>query len=161
MSCWRPYCPVGVHIVLLASIIVLLASILWCWRPYCADGVPAVLVLLLANLYYFLECCCWRSCSYWLSCCWGVLAVASVPADPGVPILAGDFAYFRMRHINYQTIGLWLSDCNFFLLPNYRNFAYCTGEFMKLSDYRISDQGLNLSDCRISDSKNYRLPTSL
>jgi hypothetical protein len=38
---------------------------------------------------------------------------------------------------------------------------YSIGEFKKLSDYRISDQGLNLSDYRISDKKkNYRLPTS-
>jgi hypothetical protein len=29
---WRPYCAVGIHIVLMASI-------LCCWRPYYADGV--------------------------------------------------------------------------------------------------------------------------
>jgi hypothetical protein len=33
MNCWRPYCVVGVHIVLLASLL--------------------MLILLLANLYYF------------------------------------------------------------------------------------------------------------
>jgi hypothetical protein len=62
---------------------------------------------------------------------------------------------FRMRHINYRTIGLWLSDCNFFLLSNYwyRNIEYRIAEFKKLSDYRISDQDLNLSDYRILDSE--------
>ncbi len=43
-------------------------------------------------------------------------------------------------------------DCNFFLLSNNRNTEYHIGEFKKLSDYRISDQGLNLSDYRILDS---------
>jgi hypothetical protein len=56
----------------------------------------------------------------------------------------------------YYTIGLsglWLSDSNFFLLSNYWNIEYRIGELKKLSDYRISDQGLNLSDYRISDSE--------
>jgi hypothetical protein len=78
MSCWRPYCAVGVHIVLLASK-------LCCWRPYCDVGVPAVLVLLLASLYYF-----WHAVTGFPAV-EGVLAVASVPADPVVPILAGGF----------------------------------------------------------------------
>jgi hypothetical protein len=53
----------------------------------------------------------------------------------------------------YYTIGLWLSDSNFFLLSNYRNIEYRIGELKKPSDYRISDQGLNLSDYRITDSE--------
>jgi hypothetical protein len=47
-----------------------------------------------------------------------------------------------------MAIGLY-----FYLLSNYRNIEYRIGEFKKLSDYRISDQGLNLSDYRISDSE--------
>jgi hypothetical protein len=59
---------------------------------------------------------------------------------------------YRMRHIIlldyghrtviffcYQTIGI---------LNN-----YCLGDFNKLLDYRISDQGLNLSNFRISASE--------
>jgi hypothetical protein len=42
----------------------------------------------------------------------------------------------------------------FFMLSNYLNIKYRIGEFKKLSDYRILDQGLNLSDNRISDSEN-------
>ncbi len=59
MSFWRPYCAVGVHNVLMGSI-------LGCWGPYCAVGVHIVLlasllmlVLLLASLY-----CYWHPCSY-------------------------------------------------------------------------------------------------
>jgi hypothetical protein len=51
-----------------------------------------------------------------------------------------------MRHIT-------LSDCNFFLLSNYRNVEYHIGKFKKLWDYLITDQGLNLADYRISDSE--------
>jgi hypothetical protein len=77
-----------------------------------------------------------------------VLAVASVPADPVVDILAGGFTYWIVERdlLHYRTIGLWLSDCNFFLQSNYRNIEYRIGQFKKLSDYRISVQGLNLSD---------------
>jgi hypothetical protein len=48
----------------------------------------------------------------------------------------------RITLSDYRTIGLCLSDCNFFLLSNYRNIEYRIGEFQKLSDYRISDQGM-------------------
>jgi hypothetical protein len=75
----------------------------------------------------------------------GLLAVASIPAHPGVPIFASRFTYCTVQcHIlqDYRTIGLLLSDCNFFC-------------------YRISDVGLNLSDYLILDSeKNQWLPTS-
>jgi hypothetical protein len=89
------------------------------------------------------------------SCC------CQCPSHPCVHILAGGFTYWIVEWgiLHYWTMGLWPSDCNFFLLSNYRNIEYCIGEFKKLSDYQISDQGLNLSDYRISDSeKNYRLP---
>jgi hypothetical protein len=58
---------------------------------------------------------------------------------------------YNVRH--NRTIGLWLSDCSFFLLSDYRNIEHRIGEFKKLSEYRISDLGLNLSDYRISDSE--------
>jgi hypothetical protein len=54
MSCWRPYCAVGIHIVLLASI-------LCCWRPYSADGVHIVLLASLLMLVYY----------FWHPCCYG------------------------------------------------------------------------------------------
>ncbi len=50
----------------------------------------------------------------------GVLAAASFTADPGVPT-------------SMLLSGSW-------------NIEYRTGEFEKLSDYRISNQGLNPSD---------------
>jgi hypothetical protein len=63
---------------------------------------------------------------------------------------------------DYRTIAIWLSDSNSFLLSNYRNVEYRIVEFKKLTDYRISDQGLNLSDylSNMGLRKNYRLPTS-
>ncbi len=66
-----------------------------------------------------------------------VLAVASVPADPGVMILAG-FTYWIVE-CDILHIGLWLSDCYFFLLSNYRNIEYRISEFKILSYYWISD----------------------
>jgi hypothetical protein len=39
-------------------------------------------------------CCCWWSCCYWLPAVDGVLAVASIPSDPGVPFLAVGFTYW-------------------------------------------------------------------
>jgi hypothetical protein len=45
LCCWRPYCAVGVHIVLLASI-------LYCWRPYCAVGVHIVLLASISDYGY-------------------------------------------------------------------------------------------------------------
>ncbi len=73
----------------------------------------------------------------------GNLAVASVPADPGVPILAGGFTYWIVKWyvMHYTTIQsdshIWLSDCKFFLLSNYQNIEYHIGKFKKLSDYWI------------------------
>ncbi len=86
----------------------------------------------------------------------GILTVASIPGDPRVPILAGGFTYWTVQWdilLDYRTIGQWLSDCYFLLLSDHRNIEYRIGEFKKLSDYRISDLGLNLSDYRISDSE--------
>ncbi len=124
-------------------------SLCYCWCSWCNQW------------------CFWRFCCSFRTCCYGgpavtgfpavegVLAVGSVPADPGVPILAGGFTYWIVEWdvLHYRTIGLWPSDCNFFLLSNYRNMEYRISEFTKLSDYRITDQGLNLSDYRISDSE--------
>jgi hypothetical protein len=80
---------VGVHIVLLASI-------LCCWRPYRAVGVPAVLVLLLASLYISGMLLLGPAVTGFPAF-EGVLAVVSVPADPGVPILAGVFTYWILE----------------------------------------------------------------
>ncbi len=59
-----------------------------------------------------------------------------------------------MRHIiilsDFRTMAIGLF---FFLLSNYWNIQYRIGEFKKLSEYQISDLGLNLSDYRISDSE--------
>jgi hypothetical protein len=38
----------------------------------------------------------------------GVLAVACIPAHPGVPILAGGYTSDLLQ--DYRTIGLWLLD---------------------------------------------------
>ncbi len=80
-----------------------------------------------------------------------VLAVASAPADPDVPILACCFTYWIVEE-TYYSIGP-PDYGNFFLLSNYLNIKYCIGEFKKLSDYGIPDQGLNLSDYWILDSE--------
>ncbi len=84
----------------------------------------------------------------------GVLAVASFPADPGVPILAGGFVEWEV--LQYRTIGIWLSACNFFLLSNYRNIEYLIVELetIGLSDIGSRPQSIGLSD--IGLGKNYR-----
>ncbi len=46
-----------------------------------------------------------------------------------------------------------LSDCYYFLPSDYRNIVYRTGEFEKISDYLMSDQVLNISEYRLSDSQ--------
>jgi len=46
-----------------------------------------------------------------------------------------------------------LSDCYYFLPSYYRNIVYRTGEFEKISDYLMSDQVLNISEYRLSDSQ--------
>jgi hypothetical protein len=77
-----------------------------------------------------------------------VFAVASFHANPCVPVLL-NLVSLRTGTVlyneTYKATGLLLSDCHFFF---YQNIEYRTGEFEKLSDYRISDQGLNLSDYR-------------
>ncbi len=90
----------------------------------------------------------------------GILAVASIPAHPGVPISAGVFTCDILQ--DYQTIGLWLSDCYFFCYHGYRNIEYQIDKIKKLPDYQITDLGLSLSDYQITDSeKNHRMPTSV
>ncbi len=64
----------------------LLGSILFCWRPYCAVGIPAVLVLLLASLSYFWHAVAGGPAVTGFPAVEGILVVASVPADPCVPI---------------------------------------------------------------------------
>ncbi len=135
------------------------------------------------------SCCCWLpSSSFWvtvpgISATTGIPGVASFSTVPFKLAYAGDpdvtgfpavdgvlavanccFTYWTVQGdilLDYRTIRLWLSICYFFLLWNYRNIKYRIGKFKKLSNYWISDLGLNLSDYRISDSeKNYQLPTS-
>ncbi len=80
--------------MLLASILCCWCSYLCCWRPYCAVGVPAGLVLLLDSLYYFWHAVAGGPAISSFPAVEGILAVASVPADPGIPILAGGFTYW-------------------------------------------------------------------
>ncbi len=47
----------------------------------------------------------------------------------------------------------------FFLLSNCQNIEYRIGEFKKLSDYRIYDQGLNLWAIGYGSQKKLWLPT--
>jgi hypothetical protein len=84
-----------------------------------------------------------------------VPAVADVPSVAVVPVVDGVFAvasfswylyvlYYTMyRPSDYRTMAIGLS---FFLVSNYWNIEYRTGEFEKLADYWISDQCHNLSD---------------
>jgi hypothetical protein len=83
----------------------------------------------------------------------GIVAVAGVVGISAVPFEHAVAIHTGLYNETYFTIGQRLSDCNFFMLSNYRNFEYRIGEFKKVSDYRISDQGLNLWDYWISDSK--------
>jgi hypothetical protein len=85
----------------------------------------------------------------------GVLVISSIHAYPGVSIFVGVFTY-------YLTIALWISGCYLLLLLYYRNIEHQPGKFEKLSDYRIREESLNLSDYRISDShKTIGLPALL
>ncbi len=63
----------------------------------------------------------------------GILVTASIPADPGVPILDGLLhtilynLHCTMEQIRVcLTIGLWLANCYFFLLSYYPNIEYHT-----------------------------------
>jgi hypothetical protein len=78
-------------------------------------------------------------------CCWRPYYAVGVH----IVLLASILCCWR-PDINYRTIGLWLSDCNYFLLSNYQNIEYRIGEFKKYrtigyrnkaSIYRISDSG--------------------
>jgi hypothetical protein len=74
----------------------------------------------------------------------GILAAASAPANLGVPILCVVLTFRTVqcdilrRLADYRTVIFPLSD--------QRNIEHRTGEFEKLSDYRISEQGLDLSE---------------
>jgi hypothetical protein len=86
-----------------------------------------------------------------------VFAVASFLAIPGVSMLLLLVSLYTVlyndTYIGYWTIILRLSECNFFRVSDYWNIEYQIGEFEKLSDYQISDQGPSLSDYWISDSQ--------
>ncbi len=139
MCCWAPcWC---LYCCWLVSI--------YFWHPYCYGSpfccwccdVPIVSATvslppccsqlhLQASLLLVASILCWRSCCCFNSCCCFSAVVSG-----------------------HRTIGLWLSDCHFFLLSNYQNIKYCIGQLKKVPDYQISDQGLNLLDYRISDSE--------
>ncbi len=66
----------------------------------------------------------------------GVLAVANIPADPGIPILAGGFTYWTRldtRLSNYRTMAIKL-------LWNYQNIEYRIGKCKKISTVRELDR---------------------
>ncbi len=140
----------GIHTVL--ALLLLLVSLLLhgsrLWQAF---------LLFLTSFKFLMVSCCWSLCYCWLSWCKNsvagvsvvpfkhavaggpavtgflavdsVLAVASVLADPGVPILVVDFTFWIVEWdiLHYQTIGQWLSDCNFFLLSNNGNIEYRIG----------------------------------
>jgi hypothetical protein len=76
----------------------------------------------------------------------------------------GPYHYFMLQKNSHVRVLAKQMTFLHVLQSNNRNIEYRIGKFMKLSNYWISDQGLNLSDYRISDSektkKYYRLPTS-
>jgi hypothetical protein len=90
----------------------------------------------------------------------GVFSVASIPADPGNPLLTSVITYCTVQctvHCTFCTIGhVRLSVFGYETvifsaigLSEYRILDW--GNLEKLTDYRISDQGLNLTDYQISD----------
>ncbi len=141
----------GVHAVLA---VLSIWSICYCWRSLCNHwcvGVSAVpsnmllLVVLLSLAFLLLN----------------FLAVASFPADPGAPILAGGFVEWDILH--YGTIGIWLSNCNFFLLSNDQNI-YCNIVLANSRNYQNLRYGSRPQSIRLSDirfRKNYRLRISV
>ena len=72
---------------MLLALLLLLASRLWphfccCWRPLSSLGFPVVGLSAIADVHGV------------TNGVGGVSAVARIPADPGVPILAGGFTYW-------------------------------------------------------------------
>ncbi len=59
----------------------------------------------------------------------------------------------RMRHMALSDYGFQSVIFFCYRTIGKSNIEYRIGEFKKLSDYQISDQGLNLSDYRILDSE--------
>ncbi len=136
--CWRLYC------CWLVSI--------YFWHPYCCGSpfccwccdVPIVSATVsLPPCCSQLQCFCKHPCFWWRPYCVGGHVVALIPA----------VACFCAVVSGHRIIILWLSDCHFFLLSNYRNIEYRIGQLKKESEYQISDKGPNLSDYRISDSE--------
>ncbi len=108
---------------------------------YCAVGVPAVLVLLLASLYYFWHAVAGGPAVTGFPAVEGVLAVASISRWSWCPYFSWWLSIldFRMRHINYRTIGLWLSDCNFFFHRTIRiaNIVLANSRIYRTIGYRM------------------------
>jgi hypothetical protein len=67
--CWRPLSSWGFPVAGLFAIVDVPGVTTWCCWRFC---------------FSFQTCCPWQSCCYWLSCFDSILAVASLPADPGV-----------------------------------------------------------------------------
>ncbi len=106
------------------------------------DGAPVVA-----------SCCCLHPDCGRHSCCVGVLEVP-VGFLMLVSLLLLPFLVFLWRSCCYWLSCCWRRSCCCYRtmaidLSKYR-ILYCSAELKKLSDYRISDQGLNLSDYRIS-----------
>ncbi len=107
----------------------------WCWWRFCCS----------------FPCCFWRSCCCWLSCCFWLLANASVPADPGVYILVAILQTVQTVQIvqwDNWTIGISEYDYQTAMFFFYRTIGISNIRFANSRNYRISDQGLNLSDYR-------------
>jgi len=75
--------------------------------------------------------------------------------DSGVLILAGLIIYcavlYNGTQLNYQNMDIGLLFFPAIGLSEYRISDWRILE--TIADFRISDRGLNLSDCRISDSQ--------
>jgi hypothetical protein len=83
----------------------------------------------------------------------GVLAVASIPADPGIPILTGGFTYWTvhtLRHItrlsDYGTVAIGLLFFADIGLSEYRILDWRIQETIGLSDIGSRSQSIGLSD---------------
>ncbi len=148
-------CVVVAHIVLLASLltrVLLLASLNFFWHPCCGSPFccwrcddPIVSAAVgLPPCCCRLHCFCKHPCFSWSPYCVGGPGVAFNPAVACIPavvsghdIAAGlsDYGYRTVIYFCYRTIGI----------------SYW--RIQETIDYWIWDQGLNLSDYRISDSE--------
>ncbi len=90
----------------------------------------------------------------------GVLSVASIPADPGIPILVGGFTYWtvRTRLSSYRTMAIGLLFFAAIGLSEYRILDWRIQETIVLSYIGSRPQSIGLSD--IGLRINHWLPTS-